>query len=62
MTNEEVRILLNDLESDRIERTVSTTNTDKFCQAVCAFANDLPGSKQSGFLILELMMMALCPD
>nr|WP_320038677.1 hypothetical protein [uncultured Bacteroides sp.] len=45
MTNEEVKILLNDLESDRIARTVSTTNTDKFCQAVCAFANDLPGSK-----------------
>ena len=52
MTNEEVKILLNDLESDRIERTVSTINTDKFCQAACAFANDLPGSKQPGFLII----------
>lgn len=33
--------LLKDLESDRVERTISTTNTDKFGQAICAFANDL---------------------
>ena len=37
---DEIRALLNDLESDRIERTISTTNTDKFGQAICAFAND----------------------
>lgn len=39
MTQEEIRALLNDLESDRVERTISTTNTDKFGQAICAFAN-----------------------
>ena len=35
-----IRALLNDIESDRVERTISTTNTDKFGQAICAFAND----------------------
>ena len=44
--------LLKDLESDRVERTISTTNTDKFGQAICAFANDLPAHNQPGYLIL----------
>ena len=33
----EIRALLNDIESDLVERTISTTNTDKFGQAICAF-------------------------
>lgn len=48
----EIRALLNDIESDRVERTISTTNTDKFGQAICAFANDLPDYKQAGYLFL----------
>lgn len=52
ITPEEVRTLLSDLESDRIERTISTTNTDKFGQAICAFANDLPNHNLPGFLII----------
>ena len=51
-TPEEVLRLLSDIESDRIERTVSTTNTDKFGQAICAFANDLPNHNQPGYLII----------
>jgi len=52
MTTEEIRALLNDIESDRVERTISTTNTEKFGQAICAFANDLPDHRQSGYLFL----------
>lgn len=52
MTKEEIRALLNDIESDRVERTVSTTNTDKFGQAICAFANDLPDYRLPGYLFL----------
>ena len=52
MTKEEIRALLNDIESDRIERTISTTNTDKFGQAICAFANDLPDHHLTGYLFL----------
>lgn len=48
----ELRELLSDLESDRVERTTSTKNTDKFCEAICAFANDLPGSGLPGYLIV----------
>lgn len=47
MSIEEIQALLNDIESDRVERTFSTTNTDKFGQAICAFANDLPDHKQA---------------
>ena len=52
MTIEEIRALLNDIESDRVERTISTTNTDKFGQAICAFANDLPDHRIPGYLFL----------
>ena len=41
-----------DLESDRVERTVSTSNTAKFAEAICAFANDLPNHRQPGYLLV----------
>lgn len=47
-----VQALLCDLESDRIERTVSTSNTDKFAQAICAFGNDYPGHRKPGYLVV----------
>lgn len=52
LTPEFVQTLLTDLESDRIERTVSTKNTDKFAEAVCAFGNDYPNHRQPGYLII----------
>jgi ATP-dependent DNA helicase RecG len=52
ITQSELSALLADLESDRIERTRSTTDTDKFAQAICAFANDFPAHRQSGFLLI----------
>jgi ATP-dependent DNA helicase RecG len=52
LSNEAIRTLLLDLESDRVERTISTTNTDKFGQAICAFANDLPNNRKPGYLFL----------
>ena len=52
LSPEELQTLLVDLESDRIERTASTTNTDKFAEAVCAFANDLPNHRQPGYLVV----------
>jgi ATP-dependent DNA helicase RecG len=44
--------LLADIESFRVERTESLADTDKFCKAICAFANDMPGSGLSGFLFV----------
>lgn len=52
ITKDEIRALLNDLENDRVERTISTTNTDKFGQAICTFANDLSNQQLSGYLFL----------
>lgn len=52
MTLEHLVALLSDLESDRIERTSSLNNTDKFAQAICAFANDLPNHRLPGYLVL----------
>ncbi len=48
----EVQKLLSDMESDRIERTISTTNTDKFSEAICAFSNDFPNHNLPGYLII----------
>ena len=52
LTPEFVLALLSDLESDRIERTISTNKTDKFAQAICAFGNDYPNHRQPGYLII----------
>lgn len=52
MTIEELNALSNSDESYRIERTVSTGNMDKFQEAICAFANDLPGSRKKGYLLI----------
>lgn len=52
LSDQELRCLLDDLESDRIERTTSTQNTDKFAQAICAFANDFPNHRQAGYLLI----------
>jgi ATP-dependent DNA helicase RecG len=48
----QLQILLADLESFRVERTISTSNSDKFREAICAFSNDMPGSGQSGYLLI----------
>ena len=52
ITKEQLRKILANPEGYDIEMTTSTTNTDKFCQAICAFSNDLPGSGKNGYLIL----------
>ncbi|MBN2209267.1 MAG: hypothetical protein JW759_08225 [Candidatus Coatesbacteria bacterium] len=46
LTTDELNALLKDIESDRVEGTTSTDDTDKFSEAVCAFANDLPNHPQ----------------
>ena len=52
LTKDELLELIRDIESSRAERTVSVNDTDKFCEAVCAFANDMPDSKQNGYLLV----------
>ena len=52
ITKEELKGLLTTTETFRVERTVSTTDKDKFGEAVCAFANDMPNSRQNGYLLV----------
>lgn len=52
MTKEELYGIIALDESFRIERTTSTSNMDKFQEAICAFANDLPGCRKKGYLLI----------
>lgn len=52
MTDAELEQLLDDIESDRVERKESAADGDKIRQAVCAFANDLPGHNLPGVLFV----------
>ena len=56
ISKEEIQVLLHSTENFRVERTVSTTNMDKFCEAICAFSNDLPDSRQKGYLMMNACM------
>ena len=48
----ELETLLNDLESDRVERKESTADAGRIRQAICAFANDMPGHAQPGVIFV----------
>lgn len=52
MKDEELKGLLLDLESDRVERTESRGDGAKVRQAICAFANDMPGHDQPGVFFI----------
>lgn len=52
LTIDQLKTMMSDLESDTVERTESTKNTDKFGQAICAFANDLPNHRRPGYLLV----------
>lgn len=54
-TDDELRRLLTDLESDQVERKESLKAgvvKDRVCQAICAFANDLPDHRSSGVILI----------
>ncbi len=52
MTDAELEHLLTDLESDRVERKQSLSDSAKIRQTVCAFANDLPNHGKPGVLFI----------
>ncbi len=52
MTQEELYEIITIEENYRIELTTSTGNMDKFQEAICAFANDMPGSRKKGYLLI----------
>ena len=52
MTKGELYEIIASDEGYRIELTTSTTDMAKFQEAICAFANDMPGSRKKGYLLL----------
>lgn len=52
MTTEELYSIIGNAESYRLEKTTSTGNMDKFQEAICAFANDLTGKREKGYLLI----------
>lgn len=52
MTADELRNLIQCNETDRVEKTRSTTDTDKFREAICSFSNDMAGRKLPGYLVI----------
>jgi len=52
MTDQELKVLLNDVESPRVERKESFSDENRIRQAICAFANDLDDSRKPGVLFI----------
>jgi len=52
LSDHELAGLLSDLESDRVERKESLSDTGKIRQAICAFANDMPDYREPGILFV----------
>jgi ATP-dependent DNA helicase RecG len=52
MNEQELAELLQDLESDRVERKATDSDRNKIRQAVCAFANDLPNHQKPGVIFI----------
>ena len=52
LSEDQLKVVLTDMEADTIERTTSVSDTDKFSQAICAFANDLPNHRNPGYLLI----------
>ncbi len=52
MNDGELEVLLNDLESDRVERKASISDKGVIRCCICAFANDLPNHQQPGVLFI----------
>jgi len=53
ITRDEIQELLHSTETYRVERTTSTGDMDKFQEAICAFANDLPNSRKKGLSVIK---------
>ena len=52
ITKDELDKILPALEADRIEKTISKNDSDKFGEAICSFCNDMPNHQLPGYLII----------
>ncbi len=52
ISKDELRALLPETETSRIEKTVSVKDKKKFGEAICVFCNDMPDNRLPGYLII----------
>ncbi len=62
MNDQELEVLLNDIESDRVERKASISDRNVIRQAICAFANDLPNHQKAGVLFIGVNNDGSCAN
>jgi ATP-dependent DNA helicase RecG len=54
MTPDSLKNLIDHGEIDRVEMTRSTSDTDKFREAICSFSNDMAGRGEPGYLLIGI--------
>lgn len=54
LTEPELLALASDLESAHVERKESASQRGGIEEAICAFANDLPGTGRPGILLISV--------
>ncbi len=62
MEDHELVALMNDLESDLVERKEAFTDTDRIRQAICAYANDLPRHGKPGVIFIGVKDDGSCAN
>jgi ATP-dependent DNA helicase RecG len=62
MKDDELLSLLKDLESDSVERKESLSHPDRIREAICAFANDLPGNQKPGVIFIGVKDDGSCAN
>jgi ATP-dependent DNA helicase RecG len=60
LSDQELERLFQDHESDRVERKESLSNRDRICQAICAYANDLPQHRAPGVVFVGVRDDGTC--
>jgi ATP-dependent DNA helicase RecG len=60
LTDEQLGQLLQDLESDRVERKLTPKGRDDIRQAICAFANDMPNHQSPGVIFIGVNDAGSC--
>jgi len=62
LSDDDLRRLLRAREADNVERTASRSDKDKFGEAICAFANDLPNRRATGVLLVGINDAGECAN
>ena len=62
LTNQELEELLKNGENDRVEFTEFSRDLDKIREAICAFANDLPGHGKPGLVFIGIKDDGRCAE